>query len=121
MAGTEDPVTGADVGLLSPVTAAPLVAALTGDQAVLAAILAVESGWAAVLEKAYIADQPGRAALHAAAGAPRNTVHAVLADLKGTSSATWARPPGSPVAFLPPTWNFHTGYAETDANGAQCG
>ena len=40
-----------DVGLLSPVSASPLVAALTGDRAVLAAILAVEAGWAAVLEK----------------------------------------------------------------------
>ena len=38
----------ADAGLLTPVSASPLVAALTGDRAVLAAILAVEAGWAAV-------------------------------------------------------------------------
>ncbi|MFM9276255.1 adenylosuccinate lyase family protein, partial [Pseudarthrobacter sp. NKDBFgelt] len=44
-----------DAGLLSPVSASPLVGALTGDRAVLAAILAVESGWAAVLEKAGLA------------------------------------------------------------------
>ncbi|MDQ1593949.1 MAG: 3-carboxy-cis,cis-muconate cycloisomerase, partial [Arthrobacter pascens] len=44
--------TDGDVGLLSPVSASPLVAALTGDRAVLAAILAVEAGWAAVLDKA---------------------------------------------------------------------
>ena len=40
-----------DVGLLSPVSASPLVAALTGDRAVLAAILEVEAAWAAVLER----------------------------------------------------------------------
>ncbi|OFI36927.1 3-carboxy-cis,cis-muconate cycloisomerase [Arthrobacter sp. SW1] len=41
-----------DFGLLSPVTASPAVAALTGDRAVLAAILDVETAWAAVLEEA---------------------------------------------------------------------
>jgi 3-carboxy-cis,cis-muconate cycloisomerase len=45
-----------DVGLLSPVSASPLVAALTGDRAVLAAMLAVEAGWAAVLEKHDLAE-----------------------------------------------------------------
>ncbi|MFJ6078874.1 lyase family protein [Pseudarthrobacter sp. NPDC092419] len=137
-----------DAGLLSPVSASPVVAALTGDGAVLAAILAVESGWAAVLEKAGLAPagsaavvstaaEPGRydaadiarraqgggnpviplladlrknvAALdHAGIGAAkavhtsltsqdvldtalmllaRNTVEAVLGDLKGTTAA----------------------------------
>ncbi|WP_258803996.1 lyase family protein [Pseudarthrobacter sp. NS4] len=60
---------GADVGLLSPVSASPLVAALTGDRAVLAAILAVESGWAAVLEKAGLAPA-GSAAVVASAADP---------------------------------------------------
>ena len=41
-----------DFGLLSPVSASPSVAALTGDRAVLAAILRVEAAWAAVLEQA---------------------------------------------------------------------
>jgi 3-carboxy-cis,cis-muconate cycloisomerase len=58
-----------DAGLLSPVSASPLVAALTGDDAVLAAILAVESGWAAVLEKAGLAPA-GSAAVVASAAAP---------------------------------------------------
>lgn len=137
-----------DSGLLSPVSASPLVAALTGDHAVLAAILAVESGWAAVLEKAGLAPAGAAAVVASAAetgrydaadiarraqggGNPviplladlrhnvqaldnggigagkavhtsltsqdvldsalmlvaRNTVHAVLADLKGTTAA----------------------------------
>ncbi|RAX17536.1 adenylosuccinate lyase family protein [Pseudarthrobacter sp. AG30] len=138
----------ADAGLLSPVSASPLVAALTGDRAVLAAILAVESGWAAVLQRAGLtpggsaavvasAAESGRydladIALRAQGGGnpviplvadlrkkvaaldsagigagkavhtsltsqdvldtalmlvARNTVHAVLADLKGTAAA----------------------------------
>jgi len=90
-----------DVGLLSPVSASPLVAALTGDRAVLAAILAVESGWAAVLEKAGLAPagsaavvasaaQPGRydaagIALRAQGGG--NPVIPLLADLRKQVSA----------------------------------
>lgn len=70
-AGTGDPAPGADVGLLSPVTAAPLVAALTGDQAVLAAILAVESGWALVLEDAGLAPAGSASVVAAAADARR--------------------------------------------------
>ena len=58
-----------DVGLLSPVSASPLVAALTGDRAVLAAILAVEAGWAAVLENAGLAPA-GSAAVVASAAEP---------------------------------------------------
>jgi 3-carboxy-cis,cis-muconate cycloisomerase len=58
-----------DVGLLSPVSASPLVAALTGDRAVLAAMLAVEAGWAAVLEKAGLAPA-GSAAVVASAAEP---------------------------------------------------
>ena len=60
-----------DVGLLSPVSASPLVAALTGDRAVLAAILAVESGWAAVLEKAGLAPAGSAAVVASAAQAGR--------------------------------------------------
>ncbi|MHA7287671.1 lyase family protein [Arthrobacter sp. MDT3-44] len=60
---------GADVGLLRPVPASPDVARLTGDTAVLAAILAVESGWAAVLEEAGLVPA-GSAAVVAAAADP---------------------------------------------------
>lgn len=60
---------GGDAGLLSPVSASPLVAALTGDRAVVAAILAVESGWAAVLEHAGLAPA-GSAAVVASAAEP---------------------------------------------------
>lgn len=60
-----------DVGLLSPVSASPLVTALTGDRAVLAAILAVESGWAAVLEKAGLAPAGSAAVVASAAEAGR--------------------------------------------------
>lgn len=41
-----------DFGLLSPVTASPEVDALTGDRAVLTALLDVESTWSAVLDDA---------------------------------------------------------------------
>jgi 3-carboxy-cis,cis-muconate cycloisomerase len=58
--------TDGDVGLLSPVSASPAVAALTGDRAVLAAILRVEAAWASVLEAASLAPA-GTAAVVAAA------------------------------------------------------
>ncbi len=90
-----------DVGLLSPVSASPLVAALTGDRAVLAAILAVESGWAAVLEKAGLAPAGSAAVVASAAEASRydpadiarraqgggNPVIPLLADLRKHVSA----------------------------------
>jgi 3-carboxy-cis,cis-muconate cycloisomerase len=90
-----------DVGLLSPVSASPLVAALTGDQAVLAAILAVESGWAAVLDKAGLAPAGSAAVVASAAEAGRydaadialraqgggNPVIPLLADLRRQVSA----------------------------------
>jgi 3-carboxy-cis,cis-muconate cycloisomerase len=90
-----------DVGLLSPVSASPLAAALTGDRAVLAAILAVESGWAAVLEKAGLAPAGSAAVVASAAEAGRydaadialraqgggNPVIPLLADLRKQVSA----------------------------------
>ncbi|MDP9889247.1 lyase family protein [Pseudarthrobacter enclensis] len=86
----------ADAGLLSPVSASPLVAALTGDRAVLAAILAVESGWAAVLQRAGLAPAGAAAVVASAAEAGRydladtalraqgggNPVIPLLADLR---------------------------------------
>src|SRR5688572_32406045 len=90
-----------DVGLLSPVSASPLVAALTGDRAVLAAILAVEAGWAAVLEKHDLAPAGTAAVVAHAADASRydaadiarrgqgggNPVIPLLADLRAQVKA----------------------------------
>ncbi|WP_028277611.1 lyase family protein [Arthrobacter sp. I3] len=59
--------TDGDAGLLSPVSASPFVAALTGDRAVLAAILKVESAWAAVLDEAGLAPAGSAAVVAAAA------------------------------------------------------
>ncbi|MFE4836992.1 lyase family protein [Arthrobacter sp. NPDC056691] len=87
---------GGDFGLLSPVSASPLVAALTGDRAVLAAILAVEAGWAAVLEQHDLAPAGSAAVVAHAADASRydladisrraqgggNPVIPLLADLR---------------------------------------
>lgn len=91
----------ADAGLLSPVSASPLVAALTGDRAVLAAILAVEAGWAAVLEHAGLAPAGSAAVVASAADAGRydvadiarrsqgggNPVIPLLADLRRNVAA----------------------------------
>ncbi|TQJ34465.1 lyase family protein [Arthrobacter sp. SLBN-122] len=91
----------ADAGLLSPVSASPLVAALTGDRAVLAAILAVESGWAAVLQGAGLAPAGSAAVVVSAAEAGRydladialraqgggNPVIPLLADLRKNVAA----------------------------------
>ncbi|MDR7082056.1 3-carboxy-cis,cis-muconate cycloisomerase [Arthrobacter ginsengisoli] len=87
---------GGDVGLLSPVSASPRVAALTGDRAVLAAILRVEAAWATVLETASLAPAGSAALVAAAAEADRydlaglavraqggaNPVIPLLADLR---------------------------------------
>lgn len=91
----------ADAGLLTPVSASPLVAALTGDRAVLAAILAVEAGWAAVLERAGLAPAGSAAVVASAAEAGRydlagialraqgggNPVIPLLADLRKNVAA----------------------------------
>ncbi|SDS50173.1 3-carboxy-cis,cis-muconate cycloisomerase [Pseudarthrobacter equi] len=74
---------GGDAGLLSPVSASPLVAALTGDRAVLAAILAVESGWAAVLEHAGLAPAGSAAVVASAAEAGRYDVADIALRAQG--------------------------------------
>ena len=98
---TDSHLSDGDVGLLSPVSASPVVAALTGDRAVLAAILAVESGWAAVLEKAGMAPAGSAAIVASAADASRydardiairgqggaNPVIPLLADLRAEVKA----------------------------------
>ena len=68
-----------DFGLLSPVSASPLVAALTGDHAVVAAILAVEAAWASVLEDAGLAPA-GSAAVVAHAADPAHYDVASIAE-----------------------------------------
>ncbi|MET1022219.1 MAG: lyase family protein [Arthrobacter sp.] len=90
-----------DFGLLSPVSASPLVAALTADRAVLAAILRVEAAWAKVLEGASLAPAGSAAVVAAAAEVSRydlpglavraqggaNPVIPLLADLRGQVAA----------------------------------
>ncbi|WP_144672527.1 lyase family protein [Arthrobacter sp. U41] len=90
-----------DFGLLSPVSASPLVAALTGDRAVLAAILRVEAAWATVLEGASLAPAGSAAVVAVAADVSRydlpdlavraqggaNPVIPLLADLRGQVAA----------------------------------
>ncbi|MHC6228969.1 lyase family protein [Arthrobacter sp. MMS24-T111] len=96
----------ADAGLLSPVSASPLVAALTGDRAVLAAILAVESGWAAVLERAGLAPAGSAAVVASAAEAGRYD----LADI-----ALRAQGGGNPV--IPLLADLRKNVAALDAAG----
>lgn len=83
--------TDGDAGLLSPVSASPFVAALTGDRAVLAAILKVEAAWAAVLDEAGLAPAGSAAVVAAAADVQRYDV----ADL-----AVRAQGGGNPVIPL---------------------
>ena len=98
-----------DAGLLSPVSVSPLVAALTGDDAVLAAILAVESGWAAVLEKAGLA--PAGAAAVVASAAEAGRYHA--ADI-----ARRAQGGGNPVIPLLADLRKHVTALDTAGIGA---
>ena len=84
-AGLGDAATfgGEGAALLSPVSASPLVEALTGDRAVLAAILAVESGWAAVLERAELAPAGSAAVVSAAAEAGRYSLAGIARRAQG--------------------------------------
>jgi 3-carboxy-cis,cis-muconate cycloisomerase len=72
-----------DVGLLNPVSASPSVAVLTGDRAVLAAILAVEAGWASVLEKAGLAPAGSAAVVASAADVDRYDVAGIAVRAQG--------------------------------------
>ncbi len=75
--------TDGDAGLLSPVSASPLVAALTGDRAVLAAILKVEAAWAAVLEEAGLVPAGSAAVVAAAADVQRYDVAGIAVRAQG--------------------------------------
>lgn len=72
-----------DFGLLSPVSASPAVAALTGDRAVLAAILRVEAAWAAVLDEAGLAPAGSAAVVAEAADAGRYDVADIAVRAQG--------------------------------------
>ncbi|MFP3580082.1 lyase family protein [Arthrobacter sp. SIMBA_036] len=72
-------MTDGDFGLLSPVSASPTVAALTGDRAVVAAILDVEAAWAAVLEEAGLV-AAGSAVVVAQAASPEHYDVASVAE-----------------------------------------
>jgi 3-carboxy-cis,cis-muconate cycloisomerase len=72
-----------DFGLLNPVSAPPIVAALAGDRAVLAAILRVEAGWAAVLEQAALAPAGSAAVVAAAAAVGRYDVADIAVRAQG--------------------------------------
>ncbi|MFK4299342.1 3-carboxy-cis,cis-muconate cycloisomerase [Arthrobacter sp. GAS37] len=103
-----------DFGLLSPVSASPAVVALTGDRAVIAAILDVEAAWASVLEEAGFAPAGSAAvvaeaaeswAYDAASIAERaqggaNPVIPLLADLRGRVRQLDAGHPGGAVGAL---------------------
>lgn len=103
-----------DFGLLSPVSASPAVVALTGDRAVIAAILDVEAAWASVLEEAGFAPAGSAAvvaeaaeswAYDAASIAERaqggaNPVIPLLADLRGRVRQLEAGLPGGPIGAL---------------------
>ena len=84
-------MTDGDFGLLSPVSASPAVAALTGDHAVIAAILDVEASWAAVLEEAGLV--PARSAAVVAEAADAGSYDAA-------SVAERAQGGGNPVIPL---------------------
>lgn len=101
---------GGDAGLLSPVSASPLVAALTGDRAVLAAILAVESGWAAVLEHAGLAPAGSAAVVASAAEAGRYDVADIARRAQGGAN---------PV--IPLLADFRKNVAALDAAGVGAG
>ena len=75
--------TDSDAGLLSPVSASPLVAALTGDRAVLAALLKVEAAWAAVLDDAGLAPAGSAALVAAAADVQRYDVAGIAVRAQG--------------------------------------
>jgi 3-carboxy-cis,cis-muconate cycloisomerase len=98
-----------DFGLLSPVTASPAVAALTGDRAVLAAILRVEAAWTAVLEEAGLAPAGSAAVVAAAADAGRYD----LADI-----AVRAQGGANPVIPLLADLRAHVKALDTAGTGA---
>ncbi|WOH18606.1 lyase family protein [Paenarthrobacter sp. GOM3] len=76
-------MTDGDFGLLSPVSASTAVKALTGDRAVIAAILDVEAAWAAVLEEAGLVPAGSAAVVAEAADAGSYDVAALTERAQG--------------------------------------
>ncbi|MGJ3190995.1 lyase family protein [Paenarthrobacter sp. FR1] len=103
-------MTNGDFGLLSPVTASPAVASLTGDRAVIAAILDVEASWAAVLEEAGLVPA-GSAAVVAEAADPSSYDAAAIAER--------AQGGGNPV--IPLLSDLRTRVKSLDADGIGAG
>jgi len=77
------PLPDGDFGLLSPVSAASRVTALTGDRAVLAAILRVEAALAGVLEEASLAPAGSAAVVAAAADVDRYDLAGIAVRAQG--------------------------------------
>ncbi|MEI2277824.1 lyase family protein [Paenarthrobacter ilicis] len=103
-------MTDGDFGLLSPVSASPAVAALTGDRAVITAILDVEAAWAAVLEDAGLAPA-GSAAVVAEA--------ASIEQYDAASIAERAQGGGNPV--IPLLGDLRARVRELDSGGIGAG
>jgi 3-carboxy-cis,cis-muconate cycloisomerase len=99
-------MTNGDFGLLSPVSASPAVAALTGDRAVIAAILDVEAAWAVVLEEAGLVPAGSAAVVAEAANA---------GSYDAASIAERAQGGGNPV--IPLLGDLRGRVRELDASG----
>lgn len=76
-------MTDGDFGLLSPVSASTAVTALTGDRAVIAAILDVEAAWAAVLEEAGLVPAGSAAVVAEAASVEHYDVAGIAGRAQG--------------------------------------
>jgi len=109
MTTPEGPGQDGDFGLLSPVSASPRVAALTGDRAVLAAILRVEAAWAAVLEEADLTPAGSAAIVAAAADVERYDIAGIAVRAQGG---------GNPVIPLLTDLRAQVGALDTAGLGA---
>ncbi|MFE4197918.1 lyase family protein [Paenarthrobacter sp. NPDC056912] len=103
-------MTNGDFGLLSPVSASPAVASLTGDRAVIAAILDVEASWAAVLEEAGLVPAGSAAVVAEAADAGLYNVLSVAERAQGG---------GNPV--IPLLGDLRSRVKELDTDGIGAG
>ena len=77
------PASGRRLRPAQPGVGVAAVAALTGDRAVLAAILRVEAGWAAVLEEASLAPAGSAAVVAEAADVDRYDIAAIAVRAQG--------------------------------------
>ena len=98
----------ADVGLLRPASAGSVAAAMTGDRAVLQAILDVEAAWAAVLESRGLAPAGTGAAVAA---------HARVADWDVAALAHAGVAGGNPVIPVVSALRRRVATSSSDAAG----